>query len=245
MNKKLVSSISQDSIKTHWRVLTDVNDGLVSLLSNSEVFAVRMDSDRSNTVSISSCVGLVFMSSQVKSLVAVTANIDNDIVFQEMNVISLIGVLSKSWGELNISLRNGRIFDFLLDVVFRVVLVKGHYFLFFLLGSGFLLGFFFITCRFFNSSLLWSRLLFLGFLFFGGRLCLFLRSFGLSLGFFGRFLCFRLRFSLSFFGLDIFGLSFFNRSFRLSSLSFFCWRLFSCSLFLRDFFLRFFFFITH
>lgn len=81
MDVLFLSSFPHDSVEAHGRIFTDVNDGLVSFLSNGKELAVGMDSDRSNTISVGTFVGLELVCSQVESLVTVTSHVDDHIVF--------------------------------------------------------------------------------------------------------------------------------------------------------------------
>jgi len=106
----LFSSFTQDAVETESRPLVNVDVGGDTALSDCEVLAGRVDTDGSNAVGVVAVVSINLLSGKVVSLVLVTDDEDDHIVFKHVQVVSLVGTLAENTVEFGVSSRNSAVF---------------------------------------------------------------------------------------------------------------------------------------
>lgn len=93
MSIGLFGTFAADTVNSVTWVLADVDVGENTLLSNSKIALGWMDSNAANTISVHTIISLCLLGVQVIGLVLVASNIDDHIIFQEVDIVTLGGLL--------------------------------------------------------------------------------------------------------------------------------------------------------
>lgn len=78
MSEALIRALGQDTVKLQIGVSVDVNVGLDTLLSHSEVFLAGMDRDGANSISVTSIDRRLLLRLQVIGLILVSGDENDD-----------------------------------------------------------------------------------------------------------------------------------------------------------------------
>jgi len=82
-------ALAQNTIGSHSWIFTDVNQRPRPFLCHCKELAARMNRNGANSVSVKTWISLVLMCSEIKRLIAISSYVDNDVVFKEVDVVSL------------------------------------------------------------------------------------------------------------------------------------------------------------
>ena len=98
-----VSTFAHNAVKFQGRPLVYIDVGADALFCNREILSCVVDRDGANAVRVHAVIGLEVLAGQVVGLVLVTSDEDDDIVLQEIHIISFVGMLAHHAEEAHIA----------------------------------------------------------------------------------------------------------------------------------------------